>query len=169
MDGERVVEPQEARVRVPEDLDHHGQFHGARGVEAQIRANEERVGASVSDDWRQLSDNGKPADLPIIATSREEVLSGSGMRDAGSVPAPTPTHPASRIPHPGLTPIVGPAARLAQNMTDSLSVPTATSFRDIPVDLLDARRKELNVQLAARGKKVSFTHLIGFAIVQAAN
>src|SRR5206468_1583338 len=32
----------------------------------------------------------------------------------------------------------------------------------------DARRKELNVQLAARGKKVSFTHLIGFAIVQAA-
>src|SRR2546430_2149912 len=45
MDGERVVERQEARVRVPEDLDHHGQLHGARGVEPQIRANEERVGA----------------------------------------------------------------------------------------------------------------------------
>src|SRR5207248_2931924 len=43
-----------------------------------------------------------------------------------------------------------------------------TSFRDIAVETLDARRKELNVQLAARGKKVSFTHLIGFAIVQAA-
>src|SRR5204863_157577 len=54
------------------------------------------------------------------------------------------------------------------NMTDSLSVPTATSFRDIAVETLDARRKELNVQLAARGKKVSFTHLIGFAIVRAA-
>src|SRR5438093_7421593 len=90
------------------------------------------------------------------------------MRDAGRVPATTPTPPASRIPHPGLTPIVGPAARLVQNMTDSLSVPTATSFRDIAVEALDARRKELNVQLAARGKKVSFTHLIGFAIVQAA-
>src|SRR5437773_3714154 len=124
--------------------------------------------ASVGEEWRNLFDNGKLAELPVIPTSREEALSGSEMRDAGRVPATTPTPPASRIPHPGLTPIVGPAARLVQNMTDSLSVPTATSFRDIAVETLDARRKELNVQLAARGKKVSFTHLIGFAIVQAA-
>ena len=53
-------------------------------------------------------------------------------------------------------------------MADSLSVPTATSFREIPVDVLDARRRELNAQLAAAGKKVSFTHLIGFAIARAA-
>jgi 2-oxoglutarate dehydrogenase E1 component len=53
-------------------------------------------------------------------------------------------------------------------MTDSLSVPTATSFRDIPATTLDARRKALNAQLAATGKKISFTHLIGYAIVQAA-
>src|SRR5436190_19236255 len=124
--------------------------------------------ASVGEEWRNLFDNGKLAELPVIPTSREEALSGSEMRDAGRVPATTPTPPVSRIPHPGLTPIVGPAARLVQNMTDSLSVPTATSFRDIAVETLDARRKELNVQLAARGKKVSFTHLIGFAIVQAA-
>src|SRR5881397_2019112 len=124
--------------------------------------------ASVGEEWRNLFDNGKVADLPVIPTNREEVLSGGGMRDAGSVPAPTPTHPASPIPHPGLTPITGPAARLAQNMTDSLSVPTATSFREITVDVLDARRKELNAQLAASGRKVSFTHLIGYATVQAA-
>src|SRR3989440_3302261 len=59
--------------------------------------------ASVDEEWRNLFDNGKFADLPVIATSREEVLSGSGMRDAGSGPTPTPTHPASRIPHPDLT------------------------------------------------------------------
>ena len=53
-------------------------------------------------------------------------------------------------------------------MTESLSVPTATSFRDIAVDVLDARRKTLNGQLAPKNKKVSFTHLIGWAIVQAA-
>ncbi len=53
-------------------------------------------------------------------------------------------------------------------MTESLTVPTATSFRDIPATTLDARRKALNAQLAASGKKVSFTHLIGYAIVQAA-
>src|SRR6266699_1161471 len=124
--------------------------------------------ASVGEEWRNLFDNGKAADLPVIPTSREEVLSGGGMRDAGSVPTTVPTHPASPIPPPGLSPITGPAARLVTNMTDSLSVPTATSFREITVDVLDARRRELNAQLAASGKKVSYTHLIGYAIVQAA-
>src|SRR2546422_10429015 len=124
--------------------------------------------ASVADDWRQLFDNGKVAELPVIPPNREEVLSGGGMRDAGSVAAPEQPHPASPTPHPGLTPIPGPAARLVQNMTDSLSVPTATSFREITVEVLDARRRELNAQLAASGKKVSYTHLIGYAIVQAA-
>src|SRR5205807_2260146 len=102
--------------------------------------------------------------------SREEVIreTGSGKRETKGVAAPTTTFPVSRFPSPDLTPIVGPAARLAQNMTDSLSVPTATSFRDIPVDVLDARRKDLNGQLAAAGKKISFTHLVGFAIVRAA-
>src|SRR6266699_5754377 len=124
--------------------------------------------ASVGEEWRNLFDNGKAADLPVIPTSREEVLSGGGMRDAGSVPTTVPTHPASPIPPPGLSPITGPAARLVTNMTDSLSVPTATSFREIAVDVLDARRKELNARLAATGKKISYTHLIGYAIVRAA-
>ena len=53
-------------------------------------------------------------------------------------------------------------------MTESLTVPTATSFRDISANTLDARRKALNAQLAASGKKISFTHLIGYAIVLAA-
>ena len=125
--------------------------------------------ASVSDDWRQLFDNGKLAELPVIPTDRAEVLrdEGRGTRD-GAIVAPA-TRPPSPVPPPqALTAIRGPAARLAQNMTDSLSVPTATSFRDIPVDLLDARRKELNAQLATAGKKVSFTHLVGFAIARAA-
>src|SRR3989441_1108816 len=124
--------------------------------------------ASVGEEWRTLFDKGKSADLPVTPTSREEVLSGGGMRDAGSVPPTAPTHPASPIPPPGLSPIPGPAARLVQNMTDSLSVPTATSFREITVDVVDARRRELNAQLAAAGKKVSYTHLIGYAIVRAA-
>src|SRR5213595_810292 len=124
--------------------------------------------ASVGDEWRKLFDNGKSADLPVIPTNREDVLSGGGMRDAGSVAASAQPHLASPIPPPGLTPLTGPAARLAQNMTDSLSVPTATSFREITVDVLDARRRELNAQLAAAGKKISYTHLIGYAIARAA-
>ena len=52
-------------------------------------------------------------------------------------------------------------------MTASLEVPTATSFREIDVATLEARRRELNAQIAPR--KVSFTHLVGWAIVKAAS
>ena len=122
--------------------------------------------ASVGEEWRQLFDNGRLADLPVIPTSRAEVLR-SGEQAALPSAAPPSTAPRSPLPA-GLTPITGPAARLVQNMTDSLSVPTATSFREIVVDTLDARRRELNARLAASGQKISYTHLIGYAIVQAA-
>jgi multifunctional 2-oxoglutarate metabolism enzyme len=64
-----------------------------------------------------------------------------------------------------LKPIRGPAATLARLMDESRSIPTATSFRTLPVDVLDARRKELK----AAGKRISFTHIIAWAIVRAAN
>ena len=66
----------------------------------------------------------------------------------------------------GASALRGPASRLARNMTASLAVPTATSFRDIDVRMLEVRRAELNAQVAPR--RVSFTHLIGWAIVRAA-
>jgi 2-oxoglutarate dehydrogenase E1 component len=62
----------------------------------------------------------------------------------------------------------GPAGMLAKAMDESRSIPTATSFRTIAVDTLDAKRKGLNGALADRGMKVSFTHLVAWAIVQAA-
>jgi 2-oxoglutarate decarboxylase len=62
----------------------------------------------------------------------------------------------------------GAAARTVQNMDASLAVPTATSVRAMPVKLLFDNRTVINNHLArARGGKVSFTHLIGWAIVQA--
>jgi 2-oxoglutarate dehydrogenase E1 component len=62
------------------------------------------------------------------------------------------------------TPIRGGASALARGMEESLTVPTATSFRTITITTLDGRRK----QLKAAGEKVSFTHLIGYAIARAA-
>ena len=62
----------------------------------------------------------------------------------------------------------GPAAMLAKAMDESREVPTATSFRTIAVDTLDAKRKALNGVLKERGMKVSFTHLVAWAIAQAA-
>src|SRR5438067_11271150 len=127
--------------------------------------------ASVGEEWRQLFDNGKLAELPVIPTSPAEALreAGGGSRETRSAAAPVATPPVSPLPSPGLTPLTGPAARLAQNMADSLSVPTATSFREITVDVLDARRRELNTQIAAPGRKISYTHLIGYAIARAAH
>src|SRR5262249_21396105 len=63
--------------------------------------------------------------------------------------------------------IRGPALRIAENMEVSLQVPTATSYREIPVKLLDENRRLLNQHLKASGRKVSFTHIIGHAIVKA--
>jgi 2-oxoglutarate dehydrogenase E1 component len=60
----------------------------------------------------------------------------------------------------------GPAAMLAKAMDESRAVPTATSFRTIAVDTLDAKRKAINVVLKERGLKVSFTHLVAWAIVE---
>ncbi|HWB68784.1 MAG TPA: multifunctional oxoglutarate decarboxylase/oxoglutarate dehydrogenase thiamine pyrophosphate-binding subunit/dihydrolipoyllysine-residue succinyltransferase subunit [Solirubrobacterales bacterium] len=64
-------------------------------------------------------------------------------------------------------PLRGPAAMLASAMDESRAVPTATSFRTVAVDTLDAKRKALNSMLKERGMKVSFTHLVAWAIVRA--
>jgi 2-oxoglutarate dehydrogenase E1 component len=90
------------------------------------------------------------------------------LTPASSPAPPAPPAPVSQLPSAVVTPLVGPAARLVQNMADSLTVPTATSFRDLAVDVLDAQRKFLNGALAPRALKISYTHLIGYAIVQAA-
>ncbi len=61
----------------------------------------------------------------------------------------------------------GPAGSLAKAMDESRSIPTATSFRTLPMDSIWAKRKALNGVLSDRGMKISFTHLIAWAIVQA--
>ncbi|MGF1661658.1 MAG: multifunctional oxoglutarate decarboxylase/oxoglutarate dehydrogenase thiamine pyrophosphate-binding subunit/dihydrolipoyllysine-residue succinyltransferase subunit, partial [Kineosporiaceae bacterium] len=62
----------------------------------------------------------------------------------------------------------GPAARIVANMEASLAVPTATSVRTVPAKLLIDNRIVINNHLRRRRSgKVSFTHLIGFALVEA--
>ena len=69
---------------------------------------------------------------------------------------------------PTYTVLRGAPARTVQNMDVSLTVPTATSVRSVPVKLLIDNRIVINNHLArARGGKVSFTHLIGYALVKA--
>ncbi len=65
-------------------------------------------------------------------------------------------------------PITGVGKKIVENMEQSLTVPTATSFRNIPVKVLVENRRIINENLAMSGRgKVSFTHIIAWAIVQA--
>ena len=67
-----------------------------------------------------------------------------------------------------LTVLKGMAKTLATNMDLSLQIPTATSVRSLPAKLMIDNRLVINSHLSrTRGGKVSFTHLIGFAIIQA--
>ena len=71
---------------------------------------------------------------------------------------------AAPVADDGATLLKGAAAMLARYMDESRSIPTATSFRTLTVTALDGRRK----QLKEAGQRVSFTHLIAYAIARAA-
>ena len=94
-----------------------------------------------------------------------------------NVPA-TPATPAQPVAKPiptlvtpsasTLEPIRGVAARVVQSMEASLSVPTATSVRAIPAKLMIDNRIVINNHLKrTRGGKVSFTHIIAYAMIKA--
>ena len=115
--------------------------------------------------------------------TRADVLaaaaSGNGRAQARVPPAPPAAEagrpavvnrPPAAPPAEGTTPLRGPAAALAAAMEQSREIPTATSFRTVEVDSLADRRRQLNDALRRAGspEKVSFTHLIGYAIVRAA-
>jgi 2-oxoglutarate decarboxylase len=84
---------------------------------------------------------------------------------------PEPAQPApaeERDEQPAQAPLRGVAARIAKNMDQSLAIPTATSVRAVPAKLLADNRIVINNHLSrGRGGKVSFTHLIGYAVVKA--
>ncbi|MET8025925.1 multifunctional oxoglutarate decarboxylase/oxoglutarate dehydrogenase thiamine pyrophosphate-binding subunit/dihydrolipoyllysine-residue succinyltransferase subunit [Streptomyces avermitilis] len=98
-------------------------------------------------------------------------------KPAAAAPAPAAAKPAAAAPAkpqaeapegPTFVPLRGPAAAVAKNMNASIEVPTATSVRAVPVKLLFDNRIVINNHLKrARGGKISFTHLIGYAMVQA--
>ena len=88
---------------------------------------------------------------------------------APAQPAATTADDAEAPAGPTYTTLRGIPAATAKNMEVSLGVPTATSVRNLPVKLLWDNRIVINNHLKrARGGKVSFTHIIGYAIVRAA-
>ena len=104
---------------------------------------------------------------PVIEKNVTPVkTSTTTIKPADPVVKPIPT-----LATPGaatVEPLRGVAARVVQSMEGSLSVPTATSVRVVPAKLMIDNRTVINNHLKrGRGGKVSFTHLIGYAMVKA--
>jgi len=123
--------------------------------------------ASVEPEWRRLFDAGYGGFEPARSAAPSPAPAGATNGESGPPPGPTPEsgEPSAGAP-PGPRPLKGPSGRLAANMAASLAVPTATSFRDLGVAVLEGRRRQLNDLAAPR--RISFTHLIGYAIARTA-
>lgn len=84
-------------------------------------------------------------------------------------PKPIPTAPVVPVGEGDqVQPLRGPALKIAENMNASLTVPTATSQRVLPIKVMDENRRLMNKHRAALGQsKLSYTHLVAWAIVRA--
>ena len=155
----------------------------------QLEGTDDGVGAT------KLADNGasKPAaaaPAPQTTKATSSTATQKPVQEASAVPTPAtkpaekpqvkanpiPSEPEEPKASPADAPVAedkvdilrGPARAIAKNMDQSLSVPTATTVRSIPAKLLIDNRIVINNHLSrARGGKVSFTHLIGYAVVRA--
>jgi len=107
---------------------------------------------------------------PPAPESVKATASGNGaVTTPASAPAPA-AKPAGPPPAEGDENQVlrGAAAAVVKNMSQSLDLPTATSVRAIPAKLMIDNRVVVNNQLKrTRGGKISFTHLLGYALIQA--
>ena len=135
--------------------------------------------SSVSESWQDFFADYKPrlpskagngetatAESSAPAPAEKQVEKPAEKKEAEKpavkpAPAPAPTSD-------GATPLRGASASIVKNMEASLAVPTATSVRIIPAGLLEVNRRVANNYLVRvqRQGKISFTHLIGWALVK---
>ncbi len=129
------------------------------------------------------SSNGRAAAAPAPAATpatpapaaKSAVTESEPVKAAPATSKPAgaeaePKAPAGPAPSDGeeVAVLRGAAAAVVKNMNASLTVPTATGVRAIPAKLMIDNRVVINNHLKrTRGGKISFTHLLGYAIVQA--
>ncbi len=104
-------------------------------------------------------------------TNLESASMNQPVNNSVPLPADPVVKPIPTLESPGastLEVIRGVGARVVQSMEASLNVPTATSVRAVPAKLMIDNRTVINNHLKrGRGGKVSFTHIIGYAMIKA--
>ena len=166
-----------------------GDFGGNYVFALEVLEDYRRDRASVDPSWRAYFDaaTGRPSEpepspVTVIVgpeparASARSAGDGSGARavvrgDAAASPEGGRSTAVARtaiLPGDVLQPIRGGAVRIVENMEASLAIPTATSIRELPVRTLEENRRILNRHRQAAGQgKISFTHLVGWAILRA--
>ncbi|WP_084145446.1 multifunctional oxoglutarate decarboxylase/oxoglutarate dehydrogenase thiamine pyrophosphate-binding subunit/dihydrolipoyllysine-residue succinyltransferase subunit [Amycolatopsis jejuensis] len=119
---------------------------------------------------RNAESAAKQAAAPKTPTTTAPAATAPAKAPAPATPAKAPAKPAQSASksEPESKQLRGAAAAIAKNMDASLTVPTATSVRAVPAKLMADNRIVINNHLKrTRGGKISFTHLIGYAMVRA--
>ena len=135
--------------------------------------------SSVSEAWQEFfsdyrSQNPNLAPQTTVAPAHAAPARPAPASNGTAATTSTPASAPAATPAPVVTagtegePIRGVGAAIVTNMEKSLTVPTATSFRNVPARLLEVNRKQINDYRSRHGmSKVSFTHIIAYAIVRA--
>ena len=148
-----------------------------QGLLERFRSNPELV----DDSWRSyfgelLADGASPTSLSGNgATSAAVAVDGDSRVAAKQTSVATAAAPERKATattavdsDTEIITLRGPALKIVENMESSLSVPTATSERRIPVKLLDENRRIINKYLGENDRgKASYTHLIAWAVLRA--
>ena len=117
----------------------------------------------------------KPTETKLLDTAERKQANVTESSDITEKPKPRrkSTSPMDKAdeataPEAGDSQLKGIAKAIAKNMDLSLEIPTATSVRDMPARLMFENRSMINEHLARhRGGKISFTHILGYALVKA--
>jgi 2-oxoglutarate dehydrogenase E1 component len=126
---------------------------------------------TVDASWKEIFDapgngNGNGAHAPEAHANG--IASAVPNAIPSAIPASAPQSPSKEKEDDQLVPLRGVALKIAENMSASLTLPTATTMREVAVKLIEENRRIVNeFRTKAGASKISFTHIIGFAMVEA--
>lgn len=127
---------------------------------------------SIPPYWRSYFDElegvSRPAEAPQKTPQAEPTKAAAAPQTKAATAAAQKSASAALPQGVQTKKILGVAAKIAENMDQSLSIPTATSLRVVPVKMMIEDREIINRNQLENGRyKTTFTHFIAWAIVKA--